>query len=180
MHASQSDCIIPRSWKDFGAWPFASVSGSLVDAIEECRGEDSFAGSGDVGFEWVGVAYFTLFDNITSFLYGLPSAFLFLIGDMLSVFDNAHSEAVCAPTRNISALALSIRAAKRGLRKCCEQNTPLFIHTRQLEFTLFQLPYNSIWHGDAQRSAHMWGPVMDLKMELPPIHQLPESQRAWS
>lgn len=72
------------------AWPFGSISTSLVDSnagegdgFEEGCGDDSFPSSGSVDFECVDVVCFTLFDGVASILCKLPSAFLFLIGDIL-------------------------------------------------------------------------------------------------
>ena len=82
------------------AWPFSSISTSLVDSsagegdgFEEGCGDGSV---GSIGFECVDVICFTLFDSVASFLCKLPSAFLFLIRDILSLSDDTHSELVCA------------------------------------------------------------------------------------
>ena len=88
--------MIPRSWNDFKARPFASISTSLVDpatgdGAEDGLGEDSLAGFGAVGFVCVDVVCFTLFDGVLLSSCKLPSAFLFLINDMLNIFENAHS-----------------------------------------------------------------------------------------
>ena len=146
-HASHRDCMIPRSWNDFKARPFASISTSLVepatgDGAEDGFGEDSLADFDAVGFVCVDVVGFTLFDGVLSSSCKVPSAFLFLIDDMLSICEDAHifryrtcspaglcekSRGGCqgffwrdksynffVPTRNIqiAVLVLSIRAAE--------------------------------------------------------------------
>ena len=78
--------MIPRFWNDFEAWSFASVSTALVDpgvgdGSGDGRGEGSFAG---LDFICVDVVCFNRFDGVSSSLILILSAFLFMIGDMLS------------------------------------------------------------------------------------------------
>ena len=93
VHASHSDGMIPRSWNDFAAWPFALISPRLVDPVagdgsEDDLGEGSFTGSSAVGVMCVDVVCFTLFDGITSSLSGIFPAFLFSIGGILIVCES--------------------------------------------------------------------------------------------
>ena len=80
--------MIPRSWNDFGAWPFALTSAGLVDsAAGKGSGdgivEGSSVGSGLVGLTSVDVVCFLLFDSTPRSPCGISTTLLFLTADIL-------------------------------------------------------------------------------------------------
>ena len=105
--------MIPRSWNDFGAEPFASFSAALVDFIAD-DGEGSFANSIFVGFECPVTVFFTRFEELDSSGCETLLASLFLVVDIyVASFASPHaSPAVASFIYCVLALfnlALSIR-----------------------------------------------------------------------